>query len=82
MMVQVRTPDDDEEAERIRAAVAAGAGMSLATWIDQHIGIEADDELIEAVKLAIEGHQMLADAPPLDLESLVRRILQWRDSTR
>jgi len=81
-MVQVRTPDDDEEAERIRLAIEAGAGMSLATWIDAHLGIEADDELLSAVKLAIEGHQMLPDAPPLDLAELVQRIVTWRDASR
>lgn len=80
-MTAVRTPHDDEERERIERAIASGAGISLTDFIHAITGEAADEELVDALRVAIDAHQLAPDDEPLDIEQVVRNLIRWRQES-
>ena len=80
-MTAVRTPHDDEERERIERAIASGAGISLIDFIHAITGEAADEELVDALRVAIDAHQLAPDDEPLDIEQVVRNLIRWRQES-
>jgi len=77
-MPAVRTPHDDEERGRIERAIAGGAGISLSDFIHAITGEAADEELVDALRAAIDVHQLSQDDEPLDIELVVHNLIRWR----
>jgi hypothetical protein len=77
-MPAVRTPYDDEERDRIERAIVGGAGISLSDFIHAITGETADEELVDALRAAIDVHQLSPDDEPLDIELVVHNLIRWR----
>jgi len=82
-MVTVRTPNDDEEEERVSEAVRRGQGIPLEVFIEAIIEREPEEELVEAIRLGIEAHrEMPKDAPPLDIKQAILDYVRWQEAAR
>ena len=82
-MVTVRTPNDEDEEERVSEAIRRGQGIPLETFIEAIIEREPDEELVEAIRLGIEAQQeMSEDTPPLDIKQAILDYVRWQESTR
>ena len=82
-MVTVRTPNDEDEEERVSEALRRGQGISLEVFIEAIIEREPEEELVEAIRLGIEAQQeMPEDTPPLDIKQAIRDYVRWQESAR
>ena len=82
-MVTVRTPNDDEEEERVSEAVRRGKGIPLEVFIEAIIEREPEEELVEAIRLGIEAQrEMPEDTPPLDIKQAILDYVRWQEAVR
>ena len=82
-MVTVRTPNDEDEEERVSEALRRGQGIPLEVFIEAIIEREPEEELIEAIRLGIEAQrEMPEDTPPLDIKQAIRDYVRWQESAR
>jgi hypothetical protein len=82
-MVTVRTPNDDEEEERVFEAVRRGQGIPLEVFIEAIIEREPEEELVEAIRLGIEAQrEMPEDTPPLDIKQAIIDYIRWQEAAR
>ena len=82
-MVTVRTPNDEDEEERVSKALRRGQGIPLEVFIEAIIEREPEDDLVEAIRLGIEAQQeMPEDIPPLDIKQAILDYVRWQESAR
>ena len=82
-MVTVRTPNDEDEEERVSEALRRGQGISLEVFIEAIIEREPEEELVEAIRLGIEAQrEMPEDTPPFDIKQAIRDYVRWQESAR
>ena len=71
-----RQPDDETELNKIRMAIAMGAGISVTEFLNRLLGHEPDASLVETVTMKLE--QAKADGEPVDLEAYVKQLTSWQ----
>ena len=82
-MVTVRTPNDEDEEERISNAVRRGQGIPLEVFIEAIIEREPEEELVEAIRLGIEAQREMPEgSPPLDIKQAILDYVRWQESAR
>ena len=82
-MATVRTPNDEDEEERVSEALRRGQGIPLEVFIEAIIEREPEEDLVEAIRLGIEAQQeMPEDTPPLDIKQAILDYVRWQESTR
>ena len=72
----VRNPTDDEERRRIEQAVDAGAGMSIASFIETVVGEVPDGEFVEIVRSRLERASQKDEA--FELKTEIEKLWNWR----
>ncbi|MDP6324084.1 MAG: hypothetical protein QF722_03460 [Candidatus Thalassarchaeaceae archaeon] len=82
-MVTVRTPNDEDEEERVSEAVRRGQGIPLEVFIEAIIEREPEEELVEAIRLGIEAQREMPEgAPPLDIKQAILDYVRWQEAAR
>ena len=71
-----RQPDDEAELNKIRMAIAMGAGISVTDFLNRLLGHEPDASLVETVTMKLE--QAKADGEPVDIEVYVKQLTSWQ----
>jgi hypothetical protein len=72
----VRNPTDDDERRRIELAVQAGAGMSIADFIETVIGEVPDGEFVQIVRSRLERASQNDEA--FELKAEIEQLWNWR----
>jgi hypothetical protein len=73
-----RQPDDETELNKIRMAIAMGAGISVTEFLNRLLGHEPDASLVETVTMKLE--QAKADGEPVDIEAYVKQLTDWQSN--
>jgi len=82
-MVTVRTPNDEDEEERVSEALRRGQGVPLEVFIEAIIEREPEEELVEAIRLGIEAQQeMPEDSPSFDIKQAILDYVRWQEAAR
>ena len=82
-MVTVRTPNDEDEEERVSEALRRGQGIPLEVFIAAIIEREPEEELVEAIRLGIEAQREMPEgSPPLDIKQAILDYVRWQESAR
>jgi hypothetical protein len=71
-----RQPEDEDERNKIRMAIAMGAGISVAEFLNRLLGHEPDASLVESVTMKLE--QAKDDEEPIDIEAYVKQLTDWQ----
>ena len=71
-----RQPEDEDERNKIRMAIAMGAGISVAEFLNRLLGHEPDASLVETVTMKLE--QVKDDEEPVDIEAYVKQLTDWQ----
>mgnify|MGYP007026207574 FL=1 len=71
-----RQPEDEDERNKIRMAIAMGAGISVAEFLNRLLGHEPDASLVESVTMKLE--QAKDDEEPVDIEAYVKQLTDWQ----
>ena len=59
-------------------AIAMGAGISVADFLNRLLGHEPDASLVETVTMKLE--QAKADEESVDIESYVKQLTDWQSN--
>ena len=82
-MVTVRTPNDEDEEERVSEALRRGQGVTLEVFIEAIIEREPEEELVEAIRLGIEAQQEMPEgAPSFDIKQAILDYVRWQEAAR
>ena len=82
-MVTVRTPNDEDEEQRVSDALGKGQGVPLEIFIEAIIEREPEEELVEAIRLGIEAQQEMPEGtPPLDIKQAILDYVRWQETVR
>ena len=82
-MVTVRTPNDEDEEERVSEALRRGHGVSLEVFIQAIIEREPEEELVEAIRLGIEAQREMPEgAKPFDIKQAILDYVRWQETVR
>ena len=71
-----RQPDDDEELNRFRMAIAMGAGISVSDFLNRLLGDEPPASLVETVTMKLQ--QAKADGEAVNIEAYVKQLTEWQ----
>ena len=72
----VRNPADDDERKRLEQAIEAGAGMSIADFIETVIGEVPDGEFVQIVRSGLEMASNNDEA--FELKAEIEQLWNWR----
>ena len=72
----VRSPSDDDERRRVEQAIAQGAGITIADFAEQVVGVPVDAEFVEILKSRLE--RAGANEKPFDLKEEIEKLWTWR----
>ncbi len=72
----VRNPADDDERRRIEQAIAEGAGMSIADFIETVVGEVPDGEFVQIVRSRLEMASNNDEA--FELKAEIEQLWNWR----
>ena len=72
----VRTPSDEDERRKVEQAIAQGAGITIADFVERIIGMPVDEEFVEALKYRLE--RAGANEEPFDLKEEIVKLWHWR----
>ena len=72
----VRNPANDDERKRLEQAIEAGAGMSIADFIETVIGEVPDGEFVQIVRSRLEMASNNDEA--FELKAEIEQLWNWR----
>ncbi len=78
--MRIHIPNDDE-ADDIREKISwHQIGVDLRAWLEKKLGIEVDDELVDALMMHFEACK-LAGIEHIDLQQAIDFHIKWKENS-